>query len=48
VSVPEPRGERCELPASARRIHRAILHSLPREDRLRLEYIRRRWQGGQA
>jgi len=41
-------GDRSEQPANARRIQRAILHSLPRDDRLRLEYIRRRWQGGQA
>jgi hypothetical protein len=32
---------------SARRIQRAILQSLPRDDALRLEYIRWRWQRGQ-
>ena len=47
-SAPELRRDRPEQPASARRIQRSILHSLPRDDRLRLEYIRRRWQGGQA
>lgn len=36
-----------EPSAHARRVQRAILVSLAREDALRLEYIRRRWQRGQ-
>jgi hypothetical protein len=36
-----------EPSAHARRVQRAILVSLAREDVLRLEYIRRRWQRGQ-
>jgi hypothetical protein len=40
-------SDRAEQPVSARRIQRAILQSLPRDDALRLEYIRRRWQRGQ-
>jgi hypothetical protein len=42
------RAERAEPPANARRIQRAILDGLSRDDRLRLEYIRWRWQNGQG
>jgi hypothetical protein len=36
-----------EPSAHVRRMQRAILYSLARDDALRLEYIRRRWQRGQ-